>query len=374
MVRTMLISTLRALPITLLLAATLGAAPGSAQEAGTPVAFKPAVERIISRVIVPSYDRLVDAARDEQTAIADLCAAPGDDTLQVARDRFADLVLAFSAVEPYRFGPARDDNRFERLFFWPDRRSIGQRQVQALLAEEDPSALEVDSLRAKSVAVQGLLALDYVIADDDAAALAEAPAGYRCHYAEAISGAILKTAEAIRDGWTAPDGYGALLIAAGPDNPVFRSHGEVVQDFLQAGREQLQVDRDMKILAVIGETPDDAKPKLAPFWRSGLVLPSLEANLQAIETLQEEGGLADLLPADAAFNAGSLRFQLSEASKVFETLRESGRPWTEIAEDPAAHERLTYATIPITGALEILGARYPAALGLILGFNSLDGD
>lgn len=370
----MLISTFRALPITLLLAATLGAAPGSAQEADTPVAFKPAVERIISRVIVPSYDRLVDAARDEQTAITDLCAAPGDDTLQAARDRFADLVLAFSAVEPYRFGPARDDNRFERLFFWPDRRSIGQRQVQALLAEEDPSALEVDSLRAKSVAVQGLLALDYVIADDDAAALAEAPAGYRCHYAEAISGAILKTAEAIRDGWTAPDGYGKLMRTAGPDNQVFRSHGEVVQEFLEAGREQLQVVRDMKIVAVIGEAPAAAKPKLAPFWRSGLVLPSLQANLQAIETLQEEGGLADLLPADAAFNADSLRFQLAEAGGVFSALSKSGRPWAEIVKDPAAHERLTYATIPITGALEILATRYPAALGLILGFNALDGD
>jgi predicted lipoprotein len=374
MLRTLLFP-LRALPVALLLAGALGAAPAQAQEAGAPVAFKPAVERIISRVIVPSYDRLVDAASAEQSAIAALCEAPGEETLLAARAGFADLVIAFSAVEPYRFGPARDDNRFERLFFWPDRRGIGQRQVQRLLAEEDPTALDVDTLRAKSVAVQGLIALDYVIADDDDAdALAKAPAGYRCRYAEAIAGAILATAREIRDGWTAPDGYGALLLSAGPDNQVFRSHGEVVQAFLQAGREQLQVVRDMKILAVIGETPGDAKPKLAPFWRSGLVLPSMEANLQAIQTLQDDGGLAELLPPDAAFNAGSLRFQLSEADTVFEGLRESGRPWSDIAEDPSDHDRLTYATIPITGALEILADRYPAALGLILGFNSLDGD
>ncbi|MGX1309755.1 putative lipoprotein [Amorphus suaedae] len=374
MVQTMLTSMLRALPIALLLAATQAVSPGMAQETGAPIAFKPAVDRIISRVIVPSYDRLVDAARTEQAAISGLCDAPGDDTLKAARDGFADLVLAFSAVEPYRFGPARDDNRFERNFFWPDRRGIGMRQVQSLLAEEDPTALDVDTLRAKSVAVQGLIALDYVIADDDAAELAVAPAGYRCRYAEAIAGAVLKTAEEIRSGWTAPDGYGALMRTAGPDNPVFRSHGEVVQEFLEASREQLQVVRDMKIVAVIGETPAAAKPKLAPFWRSGLVLPSLEANLQAVETLQDEGGLANLLPADAAFNAGSLRFQLAEAGGVFEELSKSGRPWAEIVKDPATHERLTYATIPITGALEILATRYPAALGLILGFNALDGD
>lgn len=364
---------LRALPIAFL-AGLSGLAPAIAQEASAPIAFKPTVERIVSRVIVPSYDRLVAAARDEQTAIAALCAAPRDDTLAAARDGFADLVLAFSAVEPYRFGPAREDNRFERLYFWPDRRSIGQRQVQGLLAGEDPSALEVETLRAKSVAVQGLLALDYVIADNDSAALAEAPAGYRCRYAETIAGAILATAEEIRDGWTAPDGYGALLAAAGPDNPVFRSHGEVIQEFLEAGREQLQVLRDMKILAVIRDKASSAKPKLAPFWRSGLVLPALEANLRAVERLQNDGGLAELLPPDAAFNAGSLDFQLDEAGRIFQGLRQNGRPWAEIVEDPADHDRLTYATIPITGALEILANRYPAALGLVLGFNSLDGD
>lgn len=370
MLRSML---LRALPVALLVGAA-GIAPASAQEAASPIAFKPTVERIVSQVIVPSYDRLVKAARDEQAALADLCATPSDAALLAARDRFADLVLAFSAVEPYRFGPAREDNRFERLFFWPDRRSIGQRQIQGLLAQEDPTALEVESLRAKSVAVQGLLALDYVLADDDAATLAEPPASYRCRYGEAIAGAILATAEEIRDGWTAPDGYGALLMTAGPDNPVFRSHGEVVQEFLEAGREQLQVVRDMKILAIIGETARGAKPKLSPFWRSGLVLPALEANLKAVQTLQNEGGLADLLPADAVFNAGSLDFQLSEAAKIFEGLQQSDRTWAEIVETPADHDRLAYATIPITGALEILADRYPAALGLVLGFNSLDGD
>ncbi|WP_018700533.1 imelysin family protein [Amorphus coralli] len=364
--------TLSALPALLL--ATALAAPAAAQEQRQPVAFKPILERIVADVVEPSYDRLVEAAEAERDAVAALCEAPGDDALAAARDGFADLVLAFSAVEPYRFGPAREDNRFEKLFFWPDRRGIGLRQVQGLLAEEDPSATAVDTLRDKSVAVQGLLALDYVLSDDDADVLAETPAGYRCAYAEAIAGAILTTATEIRDGWIGPDGYGALMMAAGPDNPVFRSHGEAVQEFLEAGREQLQVVGAMKIAAIIGETPKKARPKLAPFWRSGLVLASLQANLEAVEALQEGGGIAEALPEDEAFNADSLSFQLGEAAGVFAALEADGRDWIELAKDPGAHDRLSYSAIPVAGALTILADRYPAALGLTLGFNSLDGD
>ncbi|MDQ0313689.1 imelysin family protein [Amorphus orientalis] len=339
-----------------------------------PIPFRPTVSGIIGHVVVPAYDDLVRAADAEHEAVAALCEAPNEEALATARDRFADLVRAFSSVEPYRFGPAREENRFERLFFWPDRRGIGLRQVQGLLAEEDPSALEVESLQDKSVAVQGLIALDYVLSDDDAVVLAETPAGYRCRYAEAIAGAILATATDIRDGWTGEGGYGELMLSAGPDNPIYRSHGEALQEFLEAAREQLQIVSDMKIRAIVGEEPDDARPKLSPFWRSGLVLSSMDANLAAILTLQNDSGLAELLPDDAAFNAGSLAFQIGEARRVLSELAADGTPWIELAEEPEAHGQLLYATIPIDGALEILAERYPAALGLILGFNSLDGD
>jgi predicted lipoprotein len=39
-----------------------------------------------------------------------------------------------------------------------------------------------------------------------------------------------------------------------------------------------------------------------------------------------------------------------------------------------AHGLLKYATVPLHGAADILESRLPQALGLIIGFNSLDGD
>jgi predicted lipoprotein len=38
------------------------------------------------------------------------------------------------------------------------------------------------------------------------------------------------------------------------------------------------------------------------------------------------------------------------------------------------HQKLAYALIPLGGAIVILEERMPTALGLIAGFNALDGD
>jgi len=38
------------------------------------------------------------------------------------------------------------------------------------------------------------------------------------------------------------------------------------------------------------------------------------------------------------------------------------------------YDRLTYASLPLTGAITLLTGDVPAALGLIAGFNAMDGD
>ena len=63
------------------------------------------------------------------------------------------------------------DNRFERILYYPDRKGLGLRQVQALLAEQDASVLAVGALEGKSVAVQGLGALEFVLPDNLASSI-----------------------------------------------------------------------------------------------------------------------------------------------------------------------------------------------------------
>ncbi|CAN0605177.1 unnamed protein product, partial [Ectocarpus sp. 12 AP-2014] len=180
-----------------------------------------------------------------------MCSAPSQDALETTQARFSDLVETWSAVEFIRFGPARKDNRYERMFFWPDRNGRGLNQVQGVLATEDDSVTSVESLQGKSVALQGLLALDYVLFGTGSEALADGDA-HRCAYALAIAGAISDTAADMFEGWQNTQGYAALMLSPGPDNAVYRTEAEALQELLRSMAEQLQIIHDAKLVRVVG--------------------------------------------------------------------------------------------------------------------------
>jgi uncharacterized protein len=341
------------------------------------VAFKPVVDRAVEDVILPSYRALAERSATEATLASDLCWQADAERLAAARVGFADLVLAWSKVELIRFGPARDENRYERLFFWPDPRGRGLQQVQEILASEDPTATSVETLRDKSVAVQGLFALEFVLFGTGSDALIDtsSPARlYRCRYGAAIAGAIAKTTEEIVADWTKPDGYAALMRDAGPDNPIYRSHGEAVQELIKSAREQLQLARDLKIAHAIEATPEAANPKRSPFWRADLTIPSIRANIEAVLVLAGPAGIGAALPKEKMWIADELAFELGEADEVLARVDERGDRWEGLVADVNNHQDLTYSLIPLADAIALLEGGYPDALGLITGFNSLDGD
>jgi uncharacterized protein len=367
----------RAASRTVLLASLLVGGQAVAQDAGTAprIAFAPVVARIVDAVIVPGYIGLAAGAGRRSGSMDDLCARADADTLAAARADFALLVTAWSRVEMFRFGPARDDNRYERLFFWPDRRAIGLRQVEALLAEKNETATSVDGLRQKSVAVQGLLALEYVLFGDGSDTLAAGDTeSFRCRYGRAIIGAIIKTAREIADGWTAEGGYAGIMRDAGPDNPVYRSHNEALQAIIGAAREQLIVVRDLKLGRSIGEMPEAAVPSRAPFWRSSLALDAIRTNIAAVLALLNSGGLGSILPEESEWLAGSLAFELGRADGALSAVQDTGEAWDVAVRDRKNHQQLAYSLIPLGGAIEILEHGFPDALGLMTGFSTLDGD
>ncbi|GAB5375661.1 MAG: imelysin family protein [Acuticoccus sp.] len=337
--------------------------------AGDPPAFKATTAALIADVVVPAHAAFTAAAQTEAGAVDALCATPGTGTLAAARTGFAALVAAFGQVELYRFGPAREDNRVERLFFWPDRRGRALRQVQGVLANEDETATSPETLTIKSVALQGLPALEFALFGTGSETLAET-AGFRCRYAASIAQVIAAVAAAIEAEWRGP--FAGLMTTAGPDNPAYRSDGEAFQDFLQAAAEQLELIGDHKIRAVIGERPEAAKPRLAPFWRADATVAAIIANLDGVEALLTED-VAALLGDEAAM-VGSARNELDRAKEMLRPLAADPRGFEAVAGDPHSHRRMVAARYAIDGARGIFAERMPAALGLISGFNSMDGD
>lgn len=352
-------------------AGTLTAPAGFADEPD----LSPVLVEMVDGVIIPAYADFAAKADEEVLAVAALCNDPGENGLAAAREGFGLLVDGFSRVEALRVGPAREGNRFEKLFFWPDRRGRGLRQVEGLIRQRDPTALDADQLAGKSVAVQGLLALDFALSDDEAESALLQKGNYRCAYALALSRRIAATAHELHADWSGPAGYGNQMKNAGPDQLVYRSSGEAMQEILRAASEMLTIDRDFKIAGVIGGNRKETKVKKAPFWRSGLWLRAVDGNIAFVEALFAGDTLAAKLGDQNETLPKELRFELEQARKA--VAKASGLPANDrdvAGFSEEAYGLLSYASAPLHGAADIVESRLPQALGLVLGFNSLDGD
>lgn len=338
-------------------------------------ALKKSVAQAVDQFVIPSYARFKLAADLQRQAYAHLCESPSDDHLVTVQSSFADVIATFSRIEAFRFGPAREDNRFERLLFWPDPRGRGLQQVQSLLLEKDQGAVNLETLQQKSVAVQGLLALDFVLFGTGFESQAGTDGEFRCHYGATIAEAISHVANDLYDGWSLPDGYGDLMKSAGPEDARYKSTGEAMQEFLRAAREQLQIVRDTKLVPVLQDSAKTVKPKLAPFWRSNLTLVSLEGNVAGVTDLVESWSLEKALPGDQQYLADQLTLELETArDSLHETDAGKNSSFESVVRNPEDHARLTYVSIPMTGAITLLTREVPAALGLVAGFNAMDGD
>jgi hypothetical protein len=318
------------------------------------------VEAILVQTILPDHAALVGATDRQGQAMRAFCAAPGAETLAAARGAFRDLVSAFSRVEMYRFGPGRQDNRLARLNFWPDRRGLGMRQVRRILAEQDASATDPATLRGKSVAVQGLSALEQVLFDSRDGTVPD----FACRYGIAIAEASHATATALRDGWRGEQA--ALLRHPGPDNPLYRDRGEALMSLLKAATEQLVIVEQQKLGRVLRDDPASANPLAAPFRLSGMTLQAVAANIAASRAVLAHPDLDNLFR--------ELDFELAQAQIAIDgALQHPGGIAARIA-DPATHDLLQYARIPLRAAVDLHDTRLLPALGLTRGFNALDGD
>lgn len=344
-----------------------------AGHAAEPEAFAGVVERSITRFIRPGYERLAGAAETMAIATERLCGTPATPALDEARARFTRLVETWSQIELIRFGPARQDNRHERLFFWPDRRSLGLRQVQRVLSERDESAVVVESLKSKSVALQGLGALEFVLFGTGSQELVDTgkPDAYRCAYGRAIAGAIHSTADELAAAWRDETGYAGSILEPGGEGAAYQDHGEAVQDLVQAMGEMLQFVQQAKLAPALGQSIDEAKPKRAPLWRSDLTLVAIKANIRSVLRLFADGGFAEVLDDDGAWVGQQIELEIGQALGALE--RFEGR-FVEAVREKEQYGLLKFSGVGINGATSAITNDYMALAGLGFGFNALDGD
>ena len=341
----------------------------STVEAAEELDFARVLKTTLEDVILPAHQAFANASLELKEPVNILCDDASREHLEAVRTSFESLVLHWSKIEMYRFGPALEANRFEKLFYWPDPRGRALRQVRKALDSQDPTLLSIETLAKKSVAVQGLLALEFILFGSDSETLLTGNA-YRCNYLRSIAGVIVMNANSLSDSWQGEAGYAAELINAGQANSLYNSTGEVVQELIKAAATQLQIIGELKIAASIGKLPGKPKPKRAPFWRSDLTTTTLAVNISAVERLLNSG-ISELVVNKDGNADKSFKFELSQVKGSLKTINS---PWIDVVKSDQRHKVLSRSNDSLVRAIQIVQTSYFRALGLMLGFNSLDGD
>ncbi|WP_316355869.1 imelysin family protein [Devosia sp.] len=325
----------------------------------------------VNQVIRPSVAAFKNRANGLESAMGGLCAAPSDRALGIARQQFGLTAQAYGRIEFLRIGPLMEDNRADRLLFWPDRRGIGLRQVQAILAEEDASATEVMGLRDKSVAVQGLGALEFVLFGTDAEGLLGADGAFRCRYGQAIAANISSIADQVAMGWYRYDGVASHLTRPVPENYDYRSETEALEALVGLLSHGLEGLRDTRVNPFIAQGEAAANPKQALLWRSGLTMAMIAANIEGMEALVAGSGLARAVGAEHGGLDNSIAFEFRNAHRAIGLVT---LPVEQAVADEKQALALDYLVIVTQSLQGLIGEQLSGALGLSVGFSSLDGD
>jgi predicted lipoprotein len=329
------------------------------------------VEGAIDNAIRPAFGRLAERSASLADAAKTLCAAPSADHLAEARTGFAGLVDAWSRAELVTIGPMADDHRAERFLFWPDRKGIALKQVQGLLADEDPTATDPATLKQKSVAVQGLGALEFALFGTGAETLTTGEGAYRCAYIVAAATGLATISGELDSAWRNDKGIADALTFPSPDRTDYRSSTEVLEELVGLLAHGTELVRDQRLLSFTGRDGAAPKPKSALFWRSGLTIAALRADFAGLRALFEGAELGAYVPDEAADVPQKVRaaFDAVDNAAAAVTL-----PIERALADPTQRAALDTLVAESKALQDLLSEDLPAALGLSVGFSSLDGD
>lgn len=341
----------------LLLFGILSAAPAGAADHVT------IAKKLAADVILPRYEALAKAAEAQAEAWKGFCETPSPDGLKGVRQAYLSAADAWSAAEIIRYGAVSEDFRAERISYWPERKNATQRGLAKLLRPGSRNDLAPESIRGASAAVQGLPALErllFTAPPADEKAFAGSPASERrCAVGRAIADNVRTLADEVRDGWADPrSGLASQLFYAPLADEVVR---RLATDLVSA----FEVMRDVKLLPVLGHEIARASPRLAEAWRSGRSSRALELNLKTALAMTEI-----MLEGQSEEGTTGI-YNVRQALRIAEGLPPAFGP---LAVDRKERLQLVLLFDALGFARDRLLLEVPAALGIAMGFNSLDGD
>ncbi len=119
--------------------------------------------------------------------------------------------------------------------------------MNAVLAAKDPAATDQTTLSAKSVAVQGLTALEYLLYGDGSDTLTGPDGAYRCAYAAAAAANVDRIAQELNGAWAEGGPATRLMTEPGAGNPLFQTHHEAAGKLIATIANGLELAADSMV-------------------------------------------------------------------------------------------------------------------------------
>lgn len=266
-------------------------------------------------------------------------------------DKWNTAAAAWIAVSHLRFGPSEAENRAFALAFWPDPRGSTPKSLVDLLADDDPVIVDA------SVAGRGFYAMEFLLFD-----LAFSEANGRCDLVAALARDAHTTVQEIEKDWQ--NRYAELMRNTG--NDTYRNDTEALQELYKALTTGLDFTTSMRLGRPLG-TFDRPRPLRAEMRRSAQSLNNIAVSLRSLEEL------AFILSADEPDAAIGIKFnEAMSAWNSVELLEGSD----DLSVVTVHTSRLKVETLQqrIFDIRVFLSENLGPELGVIEGFNSLDGD
>ena len=319
-------------------------------------------------VLLPAYSAWQQSSQQLADSAKAYCG--GSQDLGDAQQALLADVSSWAALQPVLVGPLAEGNRAWQVQFWPDKKNLVQRQVEALLRSK-PQLNQAD-VEKSSVVVQGLTAYEYVLFDA-AIDLSDAAQKQRyCPLLTAIGAHQLQLSNEILAQWQAQDGMRTQLSEF--PNARYAEASEAMAELLRAQVGAIDGLKKKLGTALGRQSKGVPQPYQAEFWRSSASLASLSATLASAERVwlgANQDGVRALLADDQAELAQRIDQQYSTTRQQLAALQ---RPLGELLADEAGRDELNAFYDNLNKLHRLHESELAKGLGIQLGFNAHDGD
>ena len=310
------------------------------------------IDKVIDDHILKNTARFAQSTADMAIAANKDCTPSG---MKAAYNTTFDAWVRASHI---RFGPIESNGEVLAIAFWPDKKGMIPKKLYRMINSEDPVVHDAKLFAGYSVATRGFFALEQLLYDEKFSNYTAD--SYTCDLVLAISKDLSRIALQTHAGWVG--GYADILRTSGAEgNQVFLTDKEGPQALftnLLGGLEYIYAQRISRPLGKF----QHPKPRRAEARRSMRSMRNIVVSLEALEEMT-------LILADG---------QTWETVELFASLIDYAKSLDddvfERLDSNDANFQVQSLRELVAGVHEAINAEVGAHLGVVAGFNALDGD